>query len=280
MQKFKKLASSCCLFFLIFMAQAGKAEAHEFWLYPNAWLLETDQELRVDLRVGTQFNGYQKVYLQDHISRFDLIGLNNQTPFKGRLGDRPAGKIIPQESGLHIIAHVTSFSSITYETLNKFQAFATEKGYPDAVAAHRARRLAEQNFSEDYRRFAKSLVAVSTAAGQDRVLGMEVEITALQNPFVMQGDLLELRLDRDGTPWSNVQVTVLARGPDPDPGTTASTTYYRTDETGRVKIRTMPGYEYLVDAVSLDPIDPPDANSGAVWLSRWASLTFARPATN
>lgn len=285
MRKMRKLAASWCLSFLILMAQAGNAGAHEFWLYPHAWLLEKDQELRVDLRVGTEFNGYQKIYLPDHIRRFDLTGPNSQTPFKGRLGDRPAGKIIPKEEGLQIIAHVTGFSSLTYETLDKFQAFASEKGYPDAVFMHRARRLAEQNFSEDYRRFAKSLVAVNTAAGQDRVLGLEVEITALQNPFVMQGDLLELRLDRGGRPWSNVQVTVLARSLEPEPGTTTkttpgttvSTTRYRTDEDGRIKIRTALGHEYLVDAVSLDPIDPQESNSGAVWLSRWASLTFARP---
>ena len=290
MQKRRKLAASWCLSFLFLIAQVGKAGGHEFWLYPNAWLLEKDQELRVDLRVGTEFTGYQKIYLPDHIRRFDLTGPNSQTPFKGRLGDRPAGKIIPKEDGLHIIAHVTAFSSLTYETLDKFEAFATEKGYPDAVLRHRARLLAEQNFSEDYRRFAKSLVAVNSAAGQDRVLGLEVEITALQNPFVMQGDLLELRLDRDGRPWSNVQVTVLARSLELEPGTTtktstntttgitSSTTRYRTDENGRIKIRTALGHEYLVDAVSLDPIDPQESKSGAVWLSRWASLTFARPA--
>ncbi|MGC6484763.1 MAG: DUF4198 domain-containing protein [Candidatus Puniceispirillales bacterium] len=258
------------------VASITPLRAHEFWIDPETWHLEQGETLRVALRVGTGFNGSQQMFFPARISRFDLVGPQQTLAFKGRLGDRPAGRITPEETGLHIISHATTFTALRYTDFEKFAAFTREKGLGDAVSRHRARQLPESDFVERYRRFAKSLIAVGSAEGQDRVLGMEVEITALANPFALTGDTMPLRLDRDGAPWPGVLVTVFARPLGSRPDATVVSTY-RADAAGRVVILTRPGHAYLVDAVSLEEAAASGNPEGAVWSSRWASLSFATP---
>lgn len=273
------------LFVMLALGLVTPVKAHEFWIEPQRWQVPAGEVLRVALRLGTRFDGTQQVYFPARFTRFDLIDPGGETTaFEGRLGDRPAGRITPQKTGLHIIAHETTFSLLRYQAFEKFAAFTREKGFDDAVIRHRQRALPDDGFVERYRRFAKSLVAVGMAkgqvgghvGGQDMVLGMEVEITALANPYETGGGEIPLRLDRDGNPWGNAQVTVFARPVGGRPDETREAVF-RADENGRVVIKTRPGHLYLIDAVSLKETDPGQNPEGAVWTSRWASLTFAVP---
>lgn len=264
------------------------ANAHEFWIEPENWYLEFGQELRASLYVGQDFKGSQQIYIPERFTDFDLFGPTNTTPFKGRIGDRPAGQIIPKETGLHIIRHSTTTDNIRYSNLKKFEDFTFSKGWPSAAERHRQRGLPTEGFVEHYRRYAKSLVAVGSSLGSDRDLGLDVEIIALDNPFLTKGDLLKLQVNQDGIPWTNAQVTVFSRPANPifnqsgssdskieiTTGDVVIERYY-TNAEGNVDIRVAPGYDYLVDAVALTPLEPED-NDGAVWLTRWASLTFTR----
>ena len=69
----------------------------------------------------------------------------------------------------------------------------------------------KEGFIEYYRRYAKGLVAAGHAKGQDQVLGIDVEITALDNPYLMKSDELTIQLNRHGAPWPNVPVRVYAK---------------------------------------------------------------------
>lgn len=266
--------------FFWFLAVIGPcpANAHEFWIAPQAWQLPAGAELLAAIRVGTGFKGSQRIYAPQHIARFDLIGPTKALAFTGRLGDRPAGRITPVETGLHIIRHETNPLLVRYANMAEFAEFAEEKGYPDAPDQHRARGLHQDGLVETYRRFAKTLVAIGAKDGDDRRLGMEVEITALDNPFSLNADTLALQLDADGAPWAAVQVTVFQRPLD-TPGAEAKETLYRSDDLGRVDISVVPGHAYLVDAVHLGALPAGQDAAGAVWESRWASLSFALPET-
>lgn len=253
-----------------------EASAHEFWIEPQHWISPPDQKLSIALRIGSDFSGFQQVYMPAKFTRFHLVSPQHVTDIKGRLGDRPAGRIHPVQSGLHLLQHITTDEFIKYSDLGTFISFTLEKGIADAEGWHIRRALPEAGFVEQYRRYAKALVAIGEGQGQDRTLGMAVEITALDNPYHLKGDQLRLRLDRDGAAWPHVQVTVFARPLDHPAGPAIHHTY-RSDDQGRVTITVPKGSVYLVDAVSLDDIDPATSKYGAVWQTRWASLTFARP---
>ena len=258
-------------------AMASPGLAHEFWIAPEQWQAPAHQALKVRLLIGTNFKGFQRIYLPARFSHFDLTGPRSQRDFIGRLGDRPAGQITPQDQGLHIIRHITTAETLDYDDFEKFKTFTQNKGLVDAISQHRKRQLPETGFVEHYMRFAKSLVAIGHANGEDQVLGMAVEITAMENPYLINQDRLVLRLDRDGKPWANTQVMVLTKPMGPAADDAVIIDKYRTDGVGRVTITIRRRHMHLVDAVSLSPIDADSNKDGAVWLSRWASLTFARP---
>lgn len=250
--------------------------SHEFWITPDRWSMAAGQTLQVALYVGTKFNGAQQLYQPDRISRFEVIGPGDTLAVKGRLGDRPAGRVTPVETGLHIIAHETTTITLRYDEFDDFASFTQNKGHEGAVARHLERRLPKSGFAEDYRRFAKSLIAVGSASGKDRVLGMEVEIIALDNPFTIENDMMSLQLRRDGRPWSGAKVTRFARPVGGRPDETRIDIAV-ADAKGQLTFTTRPGHLYLIDAVSLEETNPSRSDAGAVWSSRWASLTFVTP---
>ena len=59
-----------------------------------------------------------------------------------------------------------------------------------------------------------------------------------------------------------------------DDGRSLIKTIYKADGNGQVKVKVASGYTYLIDAVSLEPMDPASNPHGAVWLTKWASLTL------
>ena len=119
----------------------------------------------------------------------------------------------------------------------------------------------------------KASLQLGHVKGGDRRLGMAVEITAVSKPCDGDG-MMVLQFDLQGSPWADAFVTTFAR-PLEGEAENVKVTHYETDADGRLQITTKPGYIYLVDAVSLDAINPSTAASGAVWQTRWASLTFA-----
>lgn len=251
---------------------ASAALAHEFWIEPARYQVETGGALVAHLKNGQEFVGIDQALFQGRIERFELIQDGRMMEVTGRMGDIPAlDMTAPGQDGLVIILHQTTKSRVTYREWEKFAAFANHKDFPDIRARHMARGLPESGFTELYARFAKALVAVGDGAGQDAVTGMETEIVALANPYA--DDLsagLPVKVLYQGQPRAQAQVEVFTRAPDG----TVTITYHRTDDAGMVTVPVDEGHEYLLDAVVLREA-PQD--SGAAWETLWAALTFAVP---
>ena len=144
---------------------------------------------------------------------------------------------------------------------------ATE-GIQWVSAAHERRGLPAQGFSEDYQRFAKSLVKVGDGKGQDRPLGLEFELVLETNPYTDLDAVIVAQLQWLGRPLPDAQISVFRRHRGK-----VSRTNLRTDAGGRISIphRDAPGV-YLLNAVHM--IEPPPNEQGVVWKSLWASTTF------
>ncbi|MCL6282031.1 DUF4198 domain-containing protein [Ruegeria sp. 2012CJ41-6] len=245
--------------------------AHEFWIEPLKFQVETDTELTAQLRVGQKLYGTPQAYFPNRIARFELRYGGNALPYEGRLGDIPALSTQPERDGLVVILHQTAPDTLDYKDWQTFQDFADHKDFPGIREQHLARGLPLDGFHEVYTRFAKSLVAVGTGKGADTRSGMETEFVALTNPYSdPRADGVAVQLYYQGQPQPDAQVEIFDRAPDG----AVQISLTRTDAHGRAVIPVTSGHSYLLDAVRLRPYDGPE---GAVWESLWASLTFAVP---
>lgn len=264
--------------FLLFLAasqlSASVAQAHEFWLSPERYDVAPGATIVADIRVGQNFKGIAYSYIPNNIERFDLMQGDTVLPVQSRMGDRPAMTMAAPGEGLVVLVHETTDSTLIYKEFDIFKSFVEHKAFPGVLEQHSARGLPQTMFSESYRRYAKSLVAVGSGAGADRLTGLETEIVALANPYTdaLPGGL-PVQVFYQGAPRSDAQLEVF----DKLNGETVAVTRLRTDDQGRVFVPVAPGHEYLLDAVVLLGTGNDDISKGPVWRSLWASLTFRIP---
>lgn len=251
----------------------GKVGAHEFWISPEAYQIETGDRIEAALRVGEEFRGATQAYIPRNFTRFEVVTPDATRPVEGRIGDMPALSMEDMPEGLAIIVHETTARDLTWDEWERFVRFVEHKDLGDIAAMQAERGLDQVDATEDYIRYAKSLVAVGQGAGEDRVVGLRTELVALANPYTDDlAGVLPVQLWLDEAPRPNSQVELFARNVETGE---VEITLHRTDSNGIVLLPVSRGHEYLVDAVTLEPRDP---ETGAEWRTLWASLTFAVPA--
>lgn len=250
------------------------SSAHEFWLEPSDFQPKVGDVVTVDLVIGTHFDGFSSPYTPDEIAAFGLIDAAGNTPITGRFGDMPAGQFVVAQVGLSLLYHQTTPSYVTYTKPEKFISFAVEKGFADVAARYQKQTAENFRLVEKYRRFAKSLIMVGPASGQDQLLGLEMELVALTNPYQQSASKeFTVAVYESGVPRPGAQVTVFIRHTPSD----VEKKIIIADERGQVHLSLLPGSHYLFDSVKLQPIKDADPIKNAEWESLWAALTFAVP---
>ncbi|MDP2081595.1 MAG: DUF4198 domain-containing protein [Pseudotabrizicola sp.] len=247
---------------------ATGVQAHEFWVEPQPFQVLVGEQLQLDLRVGQMLEGRSYPYLSHKFARFTVDDATHINPLAGNEGDIPAMTYQADTPGLHVISYHALPERLTYDSFADFAAFLEEEGLAEVILRHRARGLLETGFSEGYSRNAKALVQVGAPEqGQtDRVAGLPFELVALENPYAAQ-DQLHVRLLWQGAPFADAQVTLFHR---PTSGE-VTRQIFRTDAGGGALIPFTASGTYLLSAVHME--ERP-AESGEVWHSTWASLSF------
>jgi hypothetical protein len=111
--------------------------------------------------------------------------------------------------------------------------------------------------------------------GQDQLLGLEMELVALTNPYQHPApETFRMAVYESGVPRPGAQVTVFIRHAPRD----IEQKIIVADEDGQIQMPLLPGRQYLFDSVKLYRLKNPDTEKDAEWESLWASLTFAVPA--
>jgi len=260
---------------LAFTLFAAPLQAHELWIEPLAYQVGPQSIAAADVVNGELFEGTKLAYLPQGFQRFVAINGGQFTNVSGRIGDRPALQLEPLGEGLHIIAYQSNISTIGYTEWEKFLKFADHKDLGDVAAAHDARGIPTVDFDEAYSRYSKSLIAVGDGTGEDRRLGFITEIVALDNPYTTD-DIQEMRLQLfyDGEVRANEQIEIFEK----DKDGLVTVTLYRTDEEGIATVPVSAGKRYMADAVVLrEPSAKLVSETGAVWETLWANLTWAVP---
>lgn len=242
--------------------------AHEYWLEARDYTVSSTDEVEIGVFVGQDFKGNEYPFNADQHQRFVVIDSEGMRDIAGELGDKPAITITPQNPGLHIFANISTTQKLVYDEAETFQNFTEHAGLQWVREQHIERGLPDSGFAEGYTRFVKSLVAVEGGAGNDRRLGMMLEILALSNPYT--DDLtngLPVRVYFEGRPLASVQIEIFHKG-------TEETQKVWTNSQGTAMIPVTSG-EYMINAVHM--VIPPEAdmeNTGTVWHSLWSSMTF------
>lgn len=251
-------------------ACATSAFAHEFWIAPEAYQVAPGEPARANIRVGESFKGNDQSYFGRNTERFQVLMGGTLYPISATLGDRPVLNAPLPGEGLAVVIYETTNSRLTYSEWQKFINFVDHKDFRGALERHEERGLPQAGFTETYRRYAKSLIAVGGGAGSDVELGLDTEITALANPYTEDVSAgFPVRVTLYGAPRVDAQVETYAMAPDG----TVEVFFTRTDEDGRATIAVEPGYQYMVDAVVLE-----EREGDVAWHSMWANLTFQVPA--
>lgn len=260
---------------LITLSFPVPAFAHEFWIEPGDYQISTDGMVQGELVNGEEFEGTRMAFLPQRFTRFTATLGMRGGDVQNRLGARPALDMEPLGEGLHIISYQSRLSTLDYAEWEKFLKFATHKDFADIEAAHDARGLPREGFSEGYWRFAKTLVGVGHGAGNDVRTGLATEFVALDNPYT--DDLingLRVQLYYLDHPRPDAQVELFEKAPDGS----VDITLHRTDGDGIATLPVKSGHSYLVDAVVLrEPSAELAAQADIDWETLWAALTFAVP---
>ena len=234
-----------------------------------------DEDIVAAIRVGQNYKGSSFSYLPPQFRRFEFVIGDEIKPVVGTMGDRPAVTMTAPGEGLVVLVHETTDTKLTYSEFQKFEDFVTHKGADWVLEAHAARGLPPERFKEVYSRYAKSLVGVGGSQGQDRAVGLEVEIVALENPYTGEmADGFDVLVLYRGEPWTGAQVEVFEKTAAEE----VAVSTLITDGEGRMIVPVKPGHRYMLDAVVLrEPSTELAEATGAVWESLWANLTLEVP---
>ena len=263
----------CAVVAVVTAGFVGSARAHEFWIEPLDFTVPTGEAITAQNRIGQMLKGDVDPYIKSLFQTFTLTDEDGTRDVPGRLGDRPALNMKPRREGLHIAAFQSKPSILRYRKQEKFAKFARKEGFAWALEAHEKRGLPKDKFREAYTRFAKSLIAVGEGAGNDRALGLRIELVALTNPYLDPGPM-RVQVLFEKAPLADVQIAIFRRDAEND--VTRET--LRTDDEGRAVIPEKGAATTLLSAVHLvEPDEDLATKRKVVWHSLWASLTYGAP---
>ena len=266
---FKLKVSILTITFGLVIFKGEPSISHEMWLDTTTFRQAVGNEFQISLKNGQMFEGIELSYFKNRFSEFYYVNDDKKFNIKSRMGDTPVAVLSSNSNGLITGVYVSTKSTITYKSMDKFADFATEKGENWAIETHLNSKFPETNFREDYYRFSKILIGVGDAKGADQSMGLKHELIALNNPYIISpSDEFSVQLLFNGQPQKNKKITIFERKTDKTVGVRTAL----TDSNGVCKFTVTQGNEYLVDNVILELNNQP--KNDTFWTSYWAALTF------
>ena len=255
--------------FGFFISKGWPSISHEMWLDTTTFRPTVGSEFQISLKNGQIFEGIELSYFENRFSEFYYVIDEQKFNIVARMGDTPAATLSSDYNGLLTGVYVSTKSTITYKSIDKFADFAAEKGENWAIETHFDSKFPESDFKEDYYRFSKILIGVGDAKGADQSMGLKHELIALNNPYInTPSNEISVQLLFNNQPQKNRKITIFER----DINKKVSTRTAHTNLSGICKFKVTQGNEYLIDNVILELNKNP--KNDIFWTSYWAALTF------
>ena len=250
---------------------SNTAAAHEFWLEPLQFKVDKGANIEAHIKVGQGLNGETYAFYPANFDRFDLTANGTTDTLRYRFAQKPAVDQPTSENGLHVLTYQSRPSRLRYEKREKFEGFLNAEGLDWVLEAHEKRGLPALDFTELFKRFAKSLVKVGDGNGEDSRMGMAFEWVVLTNPYTDPSlKTVTAQLFYEGKPFAGSMVNVFIKRDGK-----IEQVKLKTDDDGKVDVSVVKGGLFLINAVHM--IIPDDSIGGTekiAWMSLWASTTF------
>jgi uncharacterized GH25 family protein len=254
------------------LSLASTVTAHEFWVEPLEFKVETGKPIVAAIRNGQNFKGSSYSFINERFTRFDLVDASGSREVKGRRGDVPAAKVKPTQGGLHAFAYASTMRTVNYKTYEEFETFLKSKGLDKVLAEHSELELKGEKVREAYYRFAKALVQVGDDYGDDRSTGLRFEFVAEINPYESANtEGLPVRLLYEGEPFADADIQIFHF----ENGSEIAVKHHVTSGAdGRVLIPAYDRGRFLINAVHIIEPGEEELAKKAQWTTLWASLTY------
>ena len=203
----KNLFLKTTVFFLVMLTSQIVA-AHDYWLVPDSFTAKEGENLTINLVVGDKLvTEKTKAFTKSRTKSVTLSNAQGTTEFLNDFTDGtiPFFNEKLTVAGLNMIALEGNFyrKKMTHEEFTKSLIY----GEKDDILALRKQLPHKDIEYKHYARSIKTLVNVGESSNSDlykKVLGHQVEIVLLQNPFTLKtGDKLNVQFIERGKPLVN-----------------------------------------------------------------------------
>ena len=265
------------------------AEAHDFWLVPNAFTAAPGEQIEIRGQTSSRFPTSESAVATDRVASAHLLGASSAQ----RIDDLSTSETSlvlrhrPTTAGQRVVA-VELFPRSMRESAASFRRYLELEGAPEALARVDREGLlrGRDSVTRRYAKYAKTVVEIGTNGPRafSRIAGHPLEFIPQADPARLRaGDTLRVRLLYHGQPLVGIRVhsdVVDSAGSPPaatgaTPGTgaaSASTTDYVTDADGLIRVPITRAGLWNVRTIH---IVQADAASGADWDAHWATLVFS-----
>lgn len=262
---------------------AATADAHDFWLVPNAFTIAAGEELAVRGQTSSLFPTSGSAVAPDRIADARLIGATRTTPIPDPTvsGNSLMLRSRPAAAGQYLVAVRIAPRSVR-ESPASFRRYLELEGAPEALARYgREGRLPTDSITRRYAKYAKTFVEVGRAGPRAfaTAAGHPTELMPLTDPAALRvGDTLRLRFTFQGTGVADAH---LHAGAVPMSAAREDTTAARAASRRDVSLTTD---EAGIAALVIDRagtwnvrnihILPAAAGSAADWDVHWSTMVF------
>jgi uncharacterized GH25 family protein len=244
-------------------------QAHEFWLQPNKFRFNINEEASIDFMVGENFTGefwdlkkHKVEYLQWH----NAAGENN---IVSRVKAIKGSSIVQKftEEGTQLLAMKSNAAYIELAA-DKFNEYLKEDGLENILEERKKKNLLDRPSKENYTRFTKLLVQAGSKTDDTykKNIGFRIEIIPQNNPYTLKsGDYMQCLVLFEGKPLPHALVKVWSR--------LNNTTFLQnlyTENDGTVKFPISTKGAWMVSTVKMISGDLPTSQ----YHSLWGSLVF------
>lgn len=261
---------------------AASAQAHDFWLTPDAFALAAGGEMRVRGQTSSRFPTSESAVALDRVAEARLLSAtgNERIRDMSHAGNSLVLSHRPATRGQRVVA-VKLYPRSIRESAAGFRRYLELEGAPEALARVDREGLlrGRDSVTRRYAKYAKMIVEVGRGGPRafSRAAGHPLEFIPLADPSALDaGDTLQLRILYRGRPLAGARAHAgyVAAKPHAPPGDTAAVApdlHLVADVNGVIRVPVGRGELWNVRMIH---VAVADAGSGADWDTHWATLVF------
>lgn len=271
------------------LAVAGGSHAHEFWIIPNAFALDTGQPLEIRGQTSSLFPTSESPVSPERVADGRVIAATGEAPLRefSVAGRSLFVRYRPVAAGQRVVAIALRPRTVR-ESPASFRRYMQLEGAPEALARYEQEgRLpaigSTDSITRRYAKYAKTIVEVGRGGARafGRAAGHPLELVPLADPAALRpGDTLALRILLLGRPLAGAHVHAGAV-PTADARALTDTAAARaasardvslaSDSTGIVRVVVDRAGIWNVRSIQ---IVPAERGAGVDWDVHWATVVF------